>query len=47
MPWRFEEIAGREVACPSSDLGAYIYFMLPKSCEEKLPSLLLGYVESF
>lgn len=41
------EIAVREVACPSSDLGAYIYFMPRRSCEERLPALLLVYVESF
>jgi len=47
VPWRFEEIAVREVACPGSVLRAYIYFMPPENCEERPPALLLVYVESF
>lgn len=46
MPWRFEKIAAMEVACPSSDLGAYILFMPPKSCWERLPASLLFSIES-
>lgn len=47
MPWRFEEVADRGVACPSSDLGACVYFMPPKSGEERLPAVLLAHAESF
>lgn len=47
LPWRFEAIAVREVACPGSHLETYIYLMPPESCEERLPALLLVYVESF